>query len=178
MGEVSVQARVKQQLEGWDYDFSHFSIDDFVAWVALRRKRHIQLVPWSLPPELFGAWIEGEQADYVFYEAEPLHVHTVHIVLHELCHILLGHKTAIVGRDFSRLLQADADASQPTAQQALTGLFRQVSYEDEQEIEAETLSSLIQLRVYQQAGLAALSHTGDGLAMRQFMQGIGMDGAG
>jgi hypothetical protein len=102
----------------------------------------------------------------------------VHIVLHELCHILLGHKTAIVGRDFSRLLQADADASQPTAQQALTGLFRQVSYEDEQEIEAETLSSLIQLRVYQQAGLAALSHTGDGLAMRQFMQGIGMDGAG
>jgi len=173
MDDVSVLARVRRQLDGWDYDFSRFNVADFVAWVAGRRGRPIQLVPWLLPPELFGAWIEGDKADYIFYEAEPLHVHTVHILLHELCHILLGHKTAKVGRDLSKFLQAGVGADQP----ALSALFRKTSLTDEQETEAETLSSLIQLRIYQQAGLEALSHTGQGLAMRQFMQGLGMDGA-
>ena len=46
---------------------------------------------------------------------------------------------------------------------------------DEQELEAETLSNLIQQRVYRQAGITALSQAGDGLAMRHFMQGLGMD---
>jgi hypothetical protein len=36
---------------------------------------------------------------------------------------------------------------------------------------------LIQQRVYQRAGIAALSHVSDVDAMRQFMQGLGMDEA-
>ncbi len=177
MSDEVMRERLSRLLDGWGYDFSRFEITDFISWVAGRRSRPIRLVPLPLPPELFGAWIEGEKADYIFYEAEPLHVHTVHILLHELCHILLGHKTAHVWREVSHFLKPGIAFDQPAAQQALTGLFRQVSHTDQQEFEAETLSSLIQQRVYKQAGIAALSHTGQGLAMRQFMQGLGMDGA-
>ena len=109
-------------------------------------------------------------------EDEPLHVHTVHILLHELSHILLGHKTVHVCGDLITTALPAPAPENAQASQSLNGLFRQVGYADKQEIEAETLSSLIQHRVYQQAGLAALSHAGQGSDMQQFMQGLGMDG--
>lgn len=177
MAGEHLRSRLSRQLDEWDYDFRQFDISTFIDWVQARRGRSIRLVPMTLPPELFGAWLEGERTDYIFYEAEPLHVHSVHIILHELCHILLGHKTANVWRDMTQLLQPGDAIGQLAAQKALNGLFRQASHTDEQETEAETLSSLIQYRVYQQAGIAALSHTGQGLAMREFMQALGMDGA-
>ncbi|MCC6191701.1 MAG: hypothetical protein IT318_21950 [Anaerolineales bacterium] len=176
MVNLSLRARLLQLIDSLEYDFSRFDIADFTAWVAARRGRPIQVVPMSLPPELFGAWIESDAADYIFYEDEPLHVHTVHILLHELSHILLGHKTVRVCGDLSTTAQAARAPEDAQPSQALNGLFRKVGYADEQEIEAETLSSLIQHRVYQQAGLAALSHIGQGPEMRQFMQGLGMDG--
>jgi hypothetical protein len=175
MSAHNTRDRLVRQLDDWGYDFSRFQIADFVGWVESRRGRPIRVVPMPLPPELFGAWIEGDTADYIFFEDEPLHVHTVHILLHELSHILLGHKTVRVSGELAPVVKPAASES-GQAHQSLNGLFRQVGYADEQEVEAETLSSLIQHRVYQQAGLAALSHSGRGPEMRQFMQGLGMDG--
>jgi hypothetical protein len=170
-----LQERLTRQLDGWGYDFARFQISDFIAWVEARRGRPIRVFPRSLPPEMFGAWIEGDTADYIFYEDEPLHVHTIHILLHELCHILLGHKTVHIGGNLPIAAPTSAEQETLETQQALTGLFRQVSYGDTQELEAETLSSLIQQRVFQQAGLAALSRSGQEPAMRAFLQGLGMD---
>lgn len=165
---------LSEELDEWDYDFSRFEIVAFIAWVEKRRGRPIHLVPWRLPPQLFGAWIEDDAADFIFYEQEPLHVHTIHILLHELCHLLLGHRTIHAGQDLQRLLGDHAQL--PEAEVALRAALQQ-SAVGEQELEAETLSNLIQQRVYRQAGIAALSHAGDGLEMRQFMQGLGMDEA-
>jgi hypothetical protein len=170
----TLQRYLAEELDGWEYDFSRFEISDFIAWVAARHGKPIHLVPWRLPPELFGAWVVNDSADFVFYEAGPLHVHTVHIILHELCHILLGHRTVHAGRELDALLTDRGPRIE--AQATLRSLLRQ-SATDEQELEAETLSTLIQQRVYQQAGIAALSHVSDVDAMRQFMQGLGMDEA-
>lgn len=177
MANTSLQARLLQQIDSWGYDFSRFDIADFTAWVAARRGRTIQVVPMSLPPELFGAWIESDAADYVFYEDEPLHVHTIHILLHELCHMLLRHKTAHLSGRFLTIHSGAMHGEAADARQALQGLLRQINYTDVQEVEAETLSSLIQQRVFRQAGLAALSQAREEPAMRQFLQGIGMDQA-
>ncbi|MCC6190611.1 MAG: hypothetical protein IT318_16400 [Anaerolineales bacterium] len=174
MGGGTLHRFLSEELDEWDFDFSRFEIVAFVAWVEKRRGRAIHLVPWRLPTELFGAWIEDDSADYIFYENEPLHVHTVHILLHELCHLLLGHRTIHAGKDLQHLLGAHAHL--PEAEVTLRAALQQ-SAVDEQELEAETLSNLIQQRVYRQAGIAALSHAGDGLEMRQFMQGLGMDEA-
>src|SRR5687767_10399000 len=100
MSVENMRERLSRQLKVWGYDFSRFHISDFVAWVAARRARPIRVIPRPLPPELFGAWIEGDSADYIFYEDEPLHVHTVHILLHELSHILLGHRTVHINSSF------------------------------------------------------------------------------
>jgi hypothetical protein len=89
--------------------------------------------------------------------------------------MLLGHETVHLGNDAAIGSLSGAMTETTETQQLLNGLFRQVGYADEQEVEAETLSSLIQQRVFQQAGLAALSQAREEPAMRQFLQGIGMD---
>ena len=172
MGGGTLRRYLVEELDEWDYDFSRFAIAEFVAWVEARRGRPIHIVPWRLPPELFCAWIEDDSTEYIFSEDWPLHVHTVHILLHELCHILLGHKTVLAGNELQNVLGEPANPSE--AQVALRTVLRQSAI-DEQELEAETLSNLIQQRVYRQAGITALSQAGDGLAMRHFMQGLGMD---
>jgi hypothetical protein len=177
MDSGAFQAKLRSLIDGWDYDFSQFDIAGFTGWVAARRGRPIHVVPRSLPPELFGAWIEGPTADFIFYEDEPLHVHTIHILLHELCHMLLGHKTVHLGNEAALGALSGAVPETNKTQQLLNVLFRQVGYADEQEVEAETLSSLVQQRVFREAGLAALSQVREEPAMRQFLQGIGIDQA-
>lgn len=176
MGALSLRERLERQVDTWGYNFAQFEIFHFIGWVEKRRARPVRLVPVRLPREIFGAWIEGDTADYIFYEDEPIHVHTIHILLHELCHMLLGHTTVHIGNDLARQLGSAHRAGGET-ESAMAGLLRQVNRSGEQELEAETLSSLIQNRVFRQAGLAALSHTSQGPAMQHFMQGIGMDEA-
>lgn len=172
MGSRTLRKYLGEELDEWDYDFSRFEIAEFIAWVEARRGRPIHVVPWRLPPELFGAWIEDDSTDYIFFEDEPLHVHTVHILLHELCHILLGHRTVHARKQLRNLLN---ESGNPAEAQVMLRTMLRHNATDEQELEAETLSNLIQQRVYRQAGIAALSHAGDGLAIRHFMQGLGMD---
>ena len=175
MHDDSLRERLSQVLNEWDYDFSTFEVSDFVAWVESRRGRPILVRPMSLPPNLFGAWIEGDKADHIFYEAEPPDVHTVHNVLHELSHILLGHRTVHISRDLSEHLHTGSELDQSEAQPVLNGLFRSIRYPDEQEDEAETLSSLIQQRVFHEAGLAALTHVSRDAAMQQFVHDLGFN---
>jgi hypothetical protein len=171
----SVRERLSRLLDEWDYDFGQFQISDFVAWVETRRGRPIQVRPMSLPPNLFGAWIEGDTADHIFYAAEPPDVHAVHNILHELSHILLGHRTVHISGDLSERLHAGAELDQSDGQPVVNGLFRSIQYEDEQEVEAETLSSLIQQRVFYEAGLVALTHISHDAAMQQFVLDMGFN---
>ncbi|WP_228473449.1 ImmA/IrrE family metallo-endopeptidase [Streptomyces calidiresistens] len=90
--------------------------------------------------ELCGLWVELDHADFIFYEASTSPLHRDHIVLHEIGHILLGHRA--VGGD------ADLDVN-------LTGLFTGIdpetvrnvlgrsSFSSRQEREAEQLATRI-----------------------------------
>lgn len=42
-------------LDKLDYDFTQFSIEDFIKWMEAKRSRKIVLVPWALPAGYFGA---------------------------------------------------------------------------------------------------------------------------
>lgn len=46
-----------------------------------------------MPAEMFGCWVRLAGKDYIFYEEHTAHLHQAHIQLHELAHILCGHKT-------------------------------------------------------------------------------------
>ncbi|MDF3291292.1 hypothetical protein [Streptomyces silvisoli] len=71
-----------------------FSLEDFCASIAEQRGRPLHLLPLDGPmdPNLpCGIWLGLDSADIVFYEASAADILKVHIVLHEIAHMLLGH---------------------------------------------------------------------------------------
>ncbi len=119
-----------------------FSASRLVAAISAQRGRPLELIALpSLERLPCGLLIATDHTDYIGYPAStPLH--QLHIVLHEIGHLLCGH--------------LDGTGLNPTATAALTPhlspeLVRKVlgrdRYADEQEQEAELLASLIGLRV-------------------------------
>jgi len=142
------------RLRSLGYDFRDFSLDNFVSWVEAYLDRKILFFPWQMPPGLFGAWLsDGEQpAEYIFYRSNSETIHQIHIQLHELAHILLGHPTLRITKEtlgnswfgktelpFQNMIRLRSD--------------RMTHYE----IEAETLTNLIQEQVLRHADLRRLT---------------------
>lgn len=120
----------------------------------------------------------GEVTDFIFYDSHSttIPVHLIHILLHEIAHMLLCHQTANVDTEISSLIGTIRDLEKDENQQAILGLFRSNLYSDAQEVEAETLSALIQAKVFRLAGIAALTQIGKGGEdILQFVQGLGFD---
>jgi len=136
-----------------DYDFSGFTMEGLICWLEDRRGRKILFVPWSMPPTLFGAWLVGEDCDYVFYESDTLPIHQAHIQLHEIAHILCGHPTLKIGSQQAQILLRHARPN-PVGYESLP---LRSTHSDEAEHEAETLTALIQEKVLRHARLQELT---------------------
>lgn len=94
------QRSVEAAIDVLGYDFKAFDIDDFLRHVALQRNRplHVHTVPLS--SDLFGFWYPTRETDFIAVNANLHHVHQLHTLLHELAHMLLGHR----GMDLRLLL--------------------------------------------------------------------------
>ncbi|MGW7004560.1 hypothetical protein ACWGCW_17500 [Streptomyces sp. NPDC054933] len=71
-----------------------FDLEEFCSSIAEQRGRPLHLLPLDGPmdPHLpCGIWLGLDVADIVFYEASAADILKVHIVLHEIAHMLLGH---------------------------------------------------------------------------------------
>jgi hypothetical protein len=76
-------------------------------------------------------------ADYIYYEAGTSLFHAIHIALHEIAHMLLGHQHTSAWNQLIGLLAPDVD-------QALIQLILgRSAYTSAEERDAETLASLI-----------------------------------
>jgi hypothetical protein len=115
-----------------------FDLGQFVAGLERKRNRPIRLRPFSFGPGfLCGLWLGTAEADYIYHEAGATSFHATHIQLHEIAHMLLGHRHTAVWDQFIRLLAPDVD-------QALIQLILgRSAYDSTEEREAETLASLI-----------------------------------
>jgi len=146
-----------------DYDFSCFTMEGFTHWLEARRARKILFVPRPMPATLYGAWLAGANCDYIFYEVDTPSIHQAHIQLHEMSHMLCGHSTARIGLQEAQILLRQAAGPEPLAQRADTALTRYESlllrstHSDEAELEAETLTALIQEQVLRHARLRELT---------------------
>jgi hypothetical protein len=93
-----------------------------------------------------GVWIATENADHIFHEAATSPLHQDHIILHEIGHMLLGHRSILDG------VQTDGGGLFPDIDPAtVVSLLTRASYGTEDERDAERLAGLI-------AGKAAASH--------------------
>jgi hypothetical protein len=108
-----------------------FDLDELIRRVAARRGRPIQLMPFDTAPgDPVGIWIATRTKDYICYEAATSKLHREHIILHELGHVLCGHKStgdsaaalasllmpsldpAVVRRALARTVYSDPDERQ------------------------------------------------------------------
>jgi hypothetical protein len=88
--------------------------------------------------DLCGVWVAGTTTDYIFFEQATSRLHQEHIILHEIGHILCGHRpTPLLDEEYSLLLLPDLDV------EMVRRVLRRRSYSGDQEQEAELLASLI-----------------------------------
>lgn len=125
-------------LDQLGFDFSTFTIPNLVTHLEKISGRSIHLIPCQMDNELDGVWMTSKtkNSEYIFYdEHAPTHVREF-ILLHELSHLILGHKTI----EFD---PADVDQLRRNLilfpEQALTRSIRREEYE----IEAEAMATLI-----------------------------------
>jgi Zn-dependent peptidase ImmA (M78 family) len=121
------------------------SIQVIVDRVAIARGRDI--VVFGMPLEALGmekyaCWIQDDTYDYICAEWNTAPVHRNHCIIHELSHMLLGHRTLHL-RDFHSWLENPI-------------LMRGIEYEDREEREAEALAVGIQQFVIRRVGVGAL----------------------
>ncbi|ATL71164.1 hypothetical protein [Nocardia terpenica] len=109
--------------------------------VGEQRGKPIRLVPHSIPvPGPFGAWITTKRADYILYQKETTKAHQDHIILHELGHLLAGHRSdEDDGVLMGQLYPPGAGLTPDVVRRAL----RRTSYDTVEEREAETVATII-----------------------------------
>lgn len=109
--------------------------------VAERRGRPIECRPVAFGTGLSGGWIPGADRDYVFYERDTTSLHQEQIVLHEISHILCGHRPPRVAeQEVASLLFPDVPTS------LVQRMLQRAGYSTAEEREAEVLASLVLAR--------------------------------
>ncbi|MBZ0307039.1 MAG: hypothetical protein K8I82_13295 [Anaerolineae bacterium] len=136
--------RVQQAIEDLSYNFQQFDLESLVRRIEDQRQRGITRIPFPFQPGLTGLWVPGAKVDYIFYDQNTHSLHQTHIILHELAHIVLGHRCQPLDEILppELLAQLHGDSS--------SGRLRQVqaaSSDDEQEQESELFVYLIREQI-------------------------------
>jgi len=115
-----------------------FDLAVFAAGLEARRGRAIRLRPFSPGPGVpCGLWIAAADTDYVYYEQATTPFHVTVIVLHEIAHMLLGHRGTAAWQNLAAQVMPGLD---PSLVQVILG---RSAYAMPEERDAETLASLI-----------------------------------
>ncbi|MET0233295.1 MAG: hypothetical protein ABW224_01515 [Kibdelosporangium sp.] len=115
-----------------------FNLVTFCAHVEKLRGRKLELrpMPGLSAAAPCGMWLSLPETDYVLYEPNTSKLHSEHIILHELAHMLCDHRLSMDSSVLAKLL--------PSINPAIVKrVLGRVNYATEQEQEAEMLASLI-----------------------------------
>jgi hypothetical protein len=131
-----------------------FELTELRNLLERRRGRPIELLPLSSDVGPFGLWVASPRADYIFFVQSTSRVHQVHIIVHELAHLLCDHTAASISEH--ELLQIVLPDLQPSVVQSV---LKRSAYTASEELEAEILASIILERAAETspASLPALS---------------------
>jgi hypothetical protein len=115
-----------------------FSLEEFRAALEGQRSRPLNLVPTSTAPACTGVWLATAKADYIFYERRAAPLLQVHIVGHEVGHMLFGHAGPPATQDdLARLLFPHL------APGLVRSMLARSDYTRAEEQEAEMFASLL-----------------------------------
>lgn len=129
---------MERVLAALGYDFNDFSLPKFLTWLGQQNRTQLRPVPKKMPAKIFGAWIATPGTHYFFYDSELIRLHQRHVILHEVCHWLCGHKTIhLKPSEIQPLLEHDWLIPPYNSK-------KRTIVSEQQEQEAETLALLIQ----------------------------------
>jgi hypothetical protein len=159
MDEKAIRRRCEARLRELSLP-TPFDLDTFIASVAARRGRPIARYALPLMGGLPGLWLTMPTGDLIYYEERTSPLHQQHIILHELCHILLGH------RGIHPVAIGDLTLAELRA-------LRTDHYTRDEEHEAETLATLIGYRVQRACagGAPADPHIAGALRLLDSLEG-------
>lgn len=109
--------------------------------IGTQRGRPIHLEGVRLPPDLSGIWLPGVSEDYIFYSWDTVPAQRGHVVLHELSHILCGHRALVA--DAEAVLRPEFPLLDSDAIRRKLGRSR---YDTQSEREAEMLATMLERR--------------------------------
>ena len=115
-----------------------FELTELRNVVERRRGRPIQLLPLSTDVGPFGLWVASPRADYIFFVQSTSRLHQVHIIVHELAHLLCDHTAPPISEH--ELVQIVLPDLQPSMVQTV---LKRSAYTAREELEAEILASII-----------------------------------
>ncbi|MCE7006440.1 hypothetical protein LWC34_26960 [Kibdelosporangium philippinense] len=135
MGKLRRQC--EERLRGFSIP-QPFDLVTFCAHVSELRGRRLELkpIPGLSASAPCGMWVSLADVDYVLYEPATSKLHSEHIILHELAHMLCDHRLSMDSSVLRKLLPSIS----PDVVRRVLG---RVDYATEQEQEAEMLASLI-----------------------------------
>ena len=140
-GMASLRRRCEAHLRSVDLP-TPFDVYGFCLSLARKRKHPIILQPIEVPAGLGGFWISTEKADYILYQAGANSLHRLQIILHELSHLICGHKPMpVTEAQFLQILLPDLSP------QAFRHMLKRAAYSTAEDQEAEMLATLLLARI-------------------------------
>jgi hypothetical protein len=116
-----------------------FDLDLFRIELQRLRGRAIVFVPVKTTAKSpCGLWVNTLDTDYVFFESSTSPLHQVHIALHELGHMLMGHRG--IAPDSEEFLRKAMPTLDPAAMKRVLG---RTAFTQVQEAEAESFATLV-----------------------------------
>jgi hypothetical protein len=119
-----------------------FDVRLFADALATSRGRPIFLKPVVSQAGPWGLWAATSSADYIFFESDTTPLHQEHMILHELSHLICGHRS-LSTMDPALREELFPDLSAKTLRRVLG----RAAYTSADEQEAEFLASVLLERI-------------------------------
>jgi len=121
-----------------------FDLDEFCRRIADERGRPLSILPWQrgyMPSSITGSCIPYGDRAGLYHQPWATGLHRTQIVLHEISHLVCDHVSHDAGLPKALVATGLLDQIEP---EAFGHMFaRHDNYDDEQELEAEILASLM-----------------------------------
>lgn len=138
-----------------------FDLVDFCRALGDQRGRPLRVAPHPMPAASglpCGVWVELPDEDVIFVEPRTTPTHQEHIGLHEIAHIVCGHRgAASTGPGYVERLLPNLDPA------VVSRVLGRASYGPEEEQEAEYMATLLGERLAV-TGRPVVQPGGDGTA--------------
>lgn len=162
------QRHLTYVLNNLAYDFQRFDLDHLISHLQTIRHHDITLIPYPFGRGISGALVRGDGVYYIVYDSLVHRIHQVHIVIHEIAHMVLNHP----------LQRFDEVApGHPLARLGDDVRFRYGNPgEDPDEQEAEYFVQVFQQRVfYAERQLALMGDLAQSQWLNDYYKGMGVD---